>query len=133
MIPVDIQVSWSRVKVKGYVGLPHLVQLITQERFVPGAWLTPINSLVSRWKVKVKHILDMLGKGALVFYKHLFFMRNFGLVWIKYRITVIRSCIYTQQTTMNTNIDLYLDVYTILKSDRIYSMENIRISGTEPS
>ena len=75
----------------------------------------------------------MLGKGALVFYKHLFFMRNFGLVWIKYRITVIRSCIYTQQTTMNTNIDLYLDVYTILKSDRIYSMENIRISGTEPS
>ena len=33
MIPVDIQVSRSKVKVKGYVGLPHLVKLITQECF----------------------------------------------------------------------------------------------------
>ena len=35
MIPIDIQVSRSKVKVKGSVGLPHLnfVQLVTQERF----------------------------------------------------------------------------------------------------
>ena len=33
MIPIDIQVIWSNVKVKGNVGHPHLVQLITQESF----------------------------------------------------------------------------------------------------
>ena len=35
MIPIDIQVSRSKVKVKGHVHLTHLVQLITQERFAP--------------------------------------------------------------------------------------------------
>ena len=35
MIPIDIQVS--RSKVNGHVTLPHLVQLITQERFAPEA------------------------------------------------------------------------------------------------
>ena len=35
MIPIDIQYSQSNVKVKGYVGLPYLVQLIAQHRFVP--------------------------------------------------------------------------------------------------
>ena len=34
MIPIDIQVRRSKVKVKGHVSVLHLVQLITQERFV---------------------------------------------------------------------------------------------------
>ena len=37
MIPVDILVSRSKVKVKGHVDFPHLVQLITQERFASEA------------------------------------------------------------------------------------------------
>ena len=37
MIPIDIQVSRSKVKIKGYASLLHLVQLITQERFAPEA------------------------------------------------------------------------------------------------
>ena len=37
MTPIDIQVSRSKVKVKGYDSLLHLVQLITQERFGPQA------------------------------------------------------------------------------------------------
>ena len=41
MIPIDIQVS--RSKVKGHASLLHLVQLITQERFAPEA-----SNLVSR-------------------------------------------------------------------------------------
>ena len=35
MTPIDIQVSWS--KVKGHVDCPYLVQLITQERFASEA------------------------------------------------------------------------------------------------
>ena len=37
MIPIDIQVSRSKVKVKlkGHVSLPNLVQRITQQRFAP--------------------------------------------------------------------------------------------------
>ena len=38
MVPIDSQVSRSEVKVKGNVHLPHLVQLITQERFVKEAY-----------------------------------------------------------------------------------------------
>ena len=37
MIPIDSQVSRSKVKVKGYASLLHLVQLITQERFAQEA------------------------------------------------------------------------------------------------
>ena len=37
MTPIDIQVSRSKVKVKGDVSLLHLVQLITQELFAPEA------------------------------------------------------------------------------------------------
>ena len=37
MIPIDIQVSRSKVKVKGHASLRHLLQLITQERFAPEA------------------------------------------------------------------------------------------------
>ena len=37
MIPIDIQVSKSKVKVIGHVGVPRLVQLMTQERFAPEA------------------------------------------------------------------------------------------------
>ena len=37
MIPTDFQVSRSKVKVKGHACLFHLVQLITQERFVQEA------------------------------------------------------------------------------------------------
>ena len=43
MIPIDILVSRSKVKVKGYVGLQYLVQLVTQERFVP-----EVSNLVGR-------------------------------------------------------------------------------------
>ena len=59
MIPIDIQVSRSKVKVIGDVSLPHLVQLITQERFAPEAWnlvgrksmmMIPIDIQVSRSK-----------------------------------------------------------------------------------
>ena len=35
MIPIDIHVSRSKVKVKGHVSLPNLVQRITQQRFAP--------------------------------------------------------------------------------------------------
>ena len=37
MIPIDIQLSRSKVKVKCYVILPNLVQRITRERFAPEA------------------------------------------------------------------------------------------------
>ena len=37
MIPVDIQVSRSKVKVIDHVGIPHIVQLITQEGFAQEA------------------------------------------------------------------------------------------------
>ena len=37
MIPIDIQVSRLKVKVKGHVSLPKLVQRITQECFAPEA------------------------------------------------------------------------------------------------
>ena len=37
MIPIDFQVSRSKVKVKGHVGHQHLMQLISQERFAPEA------------------------------------------------------------------------------------------------
>ena len=37
MIPIDIQVSRSKVKVKSHASLLHFVQLITQERFAPEA------------------------------------------------------------------------------------------------
>ena len=37
MIPIDSQVSKSKVKVKGHVSLSNLVQRITQQRFTPEA------------------------------------------------------------------------------------------------
>ena len=37
MVPIDIQVSRSKVKVIGHVSLPHMVQLITQEPFAQKA------------------------------------------------------------------------------------------------
>ena len=37
MIPIDIQVGRSKVKVKGHASLLHLVHLITQKRFAPEA------------------------------------------------------------------------------------------------
>ena len=37
MTPIDIQVSRSKVEVKGHASLLHLVQLINQERFAPEA------------------------------------------------------------------------------------------------
>ena len=37
MTPIDIQVSKSKVKVKAHASLLHLVQLLTQECFVPEA------------------------------------------------------------------------------------------------
>ena len=37
MIPIDIQVSRSKVEVKGHVSLQNLVQRITQKRFDPEA------------------------------------------------------------------------------------------------
>ena len=43
MTPIDIQVSRSKVKVKGHATLLHLLQMITQERFAPEA-----SNLVSR-------------------------------------------------------------------------------------
>ena len=35
MIPIDSQVSKSKVKVKGHLSLSNLVQRITQQRFAP--------------------------------------------------------------------------------------------------
>ena len=43
MIPIDIKISWSKVKNKCHIVLPHIVQLKTQERFAPEA-----SSLVGR-------------------------------------------------------------------------------------
>ena len=37
MIPIDSQVSRSKVKVKGHASLSNLVQQITQQRFAPEA------------------------------------------------------------------------------------------------
>ena len=37
MIPIYFQVSRLKVKVKGHVSLPNLVQWITQEHFAPEA------------------------------------------------------------------------------------------------
>ena len=37
MTPIDIQVCWSKVKVKGHASLLHLVQLITQDFFAQEA------------------------------------------------------------------------------------------------
>ena len=37
MIPIDIQVSRLKFKVKGHASLLHLVQLVTQECFAPEA------------------------------------------------------------------------------------------------
>ena len=37
MTPIDIQVSRSKVKVKGHASLQHLVRQITQDRFAPEA------------------------------------------------------------------------------------------------
>ena len=37
MIPIEFQVSRSKVKVKGHVRLQHLVQQISQESFAPEA------------------------------------------------------------------------------------------------
>ena len=37
MIPIEFQVSRSKLKVKGHVGLQQLVQQISQERFDPEA------------------------------------------------------------------------------------------------
>ena len=37
MTPIDIQVSRSKVKVKGHASLPYLARRITQERFDPQA------------------------------------------------------------------------------------------------
>ena len=37
MTPIDIQVSRSKLMVKGHASLLHLVQLITQERFAQDA------------------------------------------------------------------------------------------------
>ena len=87
MTPIDIQVSRSKVKVKGHASLLHLVQLTTQERFAPEASHLvddPIYIQVSRSKVKVEgqayslYVGDGGGGGALVFYKHLFFS-NFSM------------------------------------------------------
>ena len=49
MIPIDIQVSRSNVKVKGHAGLSHLVEQINQERFAPKA-----SDLVDRWSLMSK-------------------------------------------------------------------------------
>ena len=86
MTPIDIQVSRSKVKVKGHANLLHLVQLITQECFAPKASnLVSRWSLMSRWPLlifrsvgqrsvsKVKSLFFICwGRGALVFYKQLY-------------------------------------------------------------
>ena len=73
MISVDIEVSRSKVKVKGKVSHPHLVQLITQPRFTPkasnmlgrynvvlGEEMIPIDIQVSMSIVKVKGHITLL-------------------------------------------------------------------------
>ena len=88
MTPIDIQVSRSKVKVKGHANLLHLVQLITQECFAPKASIFVSRwSLMSRWPLlifrsvgqrsvsKVKSLFFICwGRGALVFYKQLYFL-----------------------------------------------------------
>ena len=49
MIPVDIQVSRSKVRVKGHVSLLHPVQLITRERFAP-----QVSNLVGRESMMIR-------------------------------------------------------------------------------
>ena len=91
MTPIDIQVSRSKVKVKGHANLLHLVQLITPECFAPKASnLVSRWSLMSRWPLlifrsvgqrsvsKVKSLFFICwGRGALVFYKQLYFHFEF--------------------------------------------------------
>ena len=71
MIPVEFKVSRSKVKVKGHIGLQHLVQPIGQERFAPEASnLVVRKSLMSRWplsigeRTKVNLFLICWGRGG---------------------------------------------------------------------
>ena len=48
MILIDIQVSRSKVRVKGHVSLLHVVQLITQKRFAPEASNFNANNVAER-------------------------------------------------------------------------------------
>ena len=52
MIPIDINVSRSTVKVKSHVSLPHLLQRITLERFAQeDSNLEGGKSMMSRWSL----------------------------------------------------------------------------------
>ena len=76
------------MKVKGHVGLQHLVQLKTQERFTQEAStlvgrlmsrrpLSIIRLVGERSRSNVKPNLDIMGNGALVFYKPLLYLYTF--------------------------------------------------------
>ena len=58
-----IQVSRSKVKVKGHASLLHLVQLITQERFVHDDKMIPIDIQVSRSRSKLMPVYFTLCNG----------------------------------------------------------------------
>ena len=53
----------SKVKVIGHVSLPHIEQMITQERFAP--------EVGQRAGQRSRLLFTCWGRGALVFYKHL--------------------------------------------------------------
>ena len=78
MIPIDFQVSRSKVEVKGHASLLHLMQLITRECFAPEAsnlvsrylvvldeYMTTIDNQVSRSKVSVGQAYSLyVGEGG---------------------------------------------------------------------
>ena len=69
MNPIDIQVSRSKVKVKGHASLLHLVQLITQERFAQEASnLVGRKSLMSRWPLSIFRLVGQRSSLFSLFY-----------------------------------------------------------------
>ena len=67
MILIYIKVIRSKVKVIGHVSLPHIVQLITQERFA--------QEVGQRAGQRSSLLFTCWGRGALVFYKILYFIK----------------------------------------------------------
>ena len=120
MIPIDIQVSRSKVKVKGHASLRHLLQLITQECFAPVASnLVGRYSLMSTWPLlifrsvgqrsvsKVKTILYMLGKGGIS-------VLQTAIFWLQVSIPQHVTSLYPEWKYRNASVllaQLYWDFW----------------------
>ena len=67
MIPIDFQVSRSKVKVKGHASLLHLVQLITPERFAPETSIL-VGTVQPSWKlISQRPVVGIVGRGDTIY------------------------------------------------------------------